>query len=127
MQLHEYSFRMAQPVWETGTAHTMNRTVSFCTDIPLSDLPAGQQIRLAAAASCSFVLLVNGQFVAHGPARCAHGFFRVDEYDLTPYLTAQVTRRLLLRERPAHSRSTRRYRNGGGGTVPVSGYALLRQ
>ena len=69
MQLHEYSFRMAQPVWETGTAHTMNRTVSFCTDIPLSDLPAGQQIRLAAAASCSFVLLVNGQFVAHGPAR----------------------------------------------------------
>lgn len=51
MQLHEYSFRMAQPVWETGTAHTMNRTVSFCTDIPLSDLPAGQQIRLAAAAS----------------------------------------------------------------------------
>ena len=53
MQLHEYSFRMAQPVWETGTAHTMNRTVSFCTDIPLSDLPAGQQIRLAAAASCS--------------------------------------------------------------------------
>lgn len=92
MQLHEYSFRMAQPVWETGTAHTMNRTVSFCTDIPLSDLPAGQQIRLAAAASCSFVLLVNGQFVAHGPARCAHGFFRVDEYDLTPYLTAQVNR-----------------------------------
>ena len=59
MQLHEYSFRMAQPVWETGTAHTMNRTVSFCTDIPLSDLPAGQQIRLAAAASCSFVLLVT--------------------------------------------------------------------
>ena len=92
MQLHEYSFRMAQPVWETGTAHTMNRTVSFCTDISLSDLPAGQQIRLAAAASCSFVLLVNGQFVAHGPARCAHGFFRVDEYDLTPYLTAQVNR-----------------------------------
>ena len=42
MQLHEYSFRMAQPVWETGTAHTMNRTVSFCTDIPLSDLPGNR-------------------------------------------------------------------------------------
>ncbi len=28
MQLHEYSFRMAQPVWVTGTTLTMNRTVS---------------------------------------------------------------------------------------------------
>lgn len=92
MQLHEYSFRAARPVWEAGSARTMNRTVSFCADIALSALPAGESVRLAAAASCSFILLVNGQFAAHGPARCAHGFFRVDEYDLTPYLTAPVNR-----------------------------------
>ena len=92
MLLHPYDFRKARPVWEVGTACVMNRSVSFCTDIVLSDLPAGVPVCLAAAASCSFVLLVNGQFVAHGPARCAHGFFRVDEYELTPYLTDPVNR-----------------------------------
>ena len=85
--IHAYSFKAALPVWEKGENKTMNRTVSFC-----ADLPAGTSAKLAAAASCSFVLSVNGEFVAHGPARCAHGFFRVDEYDLTPYLTKPQNR-----------------------------------
>ncbi len=89
MNLHPYSFRAATPVWEVGTAHDMNRTISFCTDLPAAD---GASVTVAAAASCEFILLVNGRFVAHGPARCAHGFFRVDEYDLTPYLTKGVNR-----------------------------------
>lgn len=92
MKLHEYTFRAAYPVWEVGTAHLMNRTVSFCADIDRTALPSGTTIRLAAAASCSFVLTVGGNFVAHGPARCAHGHFRVDEYDLTPYLGEGLTR-----------------------------------
>ena len=85
--IHAYTFKAALPVWEKGENKTMNRTVSFC-----ADLPAGKSVKLAAAASTSFVLTVNGAFAAHGPARCAHGFFRVDEYDLTPYLTEQVNR-----------------------------------
>ncbi len=87
MLTHTYTFRAATPVWEVGTARVMNRTLSFC-----ANLAGGQTAKLAAAASCSFVLLVNGEFVAHGPARCAHGHFRVDEYDLTPYLTKSVNR-----------------------------------
>ncbi len=84
MNIHSYTFREATPVWEKGTAHTMNRTVSFCADIQKPE--AGKAVTVAAAASCEFILLVNGRFVAHGPARCAHGHFRVDEYDLCPYL-----------------------------------------
>ncbi len=88
MNIHTYNFKAASPVWEKGTAHDMNRTVSFCADIPATE----ERVTVAAAASCEFVLLVNGRFVAHGPARCAHGYFRVDEYDITPYLTEAVNR-----------------------------------
>ena len=31
-------------------------------------------------------LYINGQLVMHGPARTAHGYARVDEVDVTPYL-----------------------------------------
>ncbi len=92
MNIHEYRFRSATPVWEVGTAHTMNRTVAFCVDIP-----AMTEMTILALAGCSeWILTVNGRFVAHGPARCAHGYFRVDEYDITPYLT-EASNRLTIR------------------------------
>ncbi len=91
MQTHDYTFRAATPVWEKGTAQVMNQTVCFCADLPAPAADSAPVV-VAAAASCAFVLLVNGVYVAHGPARCAHGFFRVDEYDLTPYLTQKVNR-----------------------------------
>ena len=86
MYTHDYTFRSATPVWEKGTARVMNRTVCFVATLPATDKP----VTLAAAASCAFVLTVNGAYVAHGPARCCHGYFRVDEYDLTKYLTKDV-------------------------------------
>lgn len=91
MLTHTYTFKAARPIWESGKHTVMNHTVCFC-----ADLPCGQPVRLAAAASCSFILTVNQRFIAHGPARCAHGFFRVDEYDLTPYLT-EANNRVCLR------------------------------
>ncbi len=88
MTLHDYTFRAATPVWEAGTAHEMNRTVAFCADL----LAALETTVLALAGCTEWVLTVNGRFVAHGPARCAHGHFRVDEYDITPYLTEETNR-----------------------------------
>ena len=86
MLTHDYTFRAATPVWEVGTAKDMNRTVCFVATLPATNQP----VKLAAAASCSFLLTVNGAYVAHGPARCCHGYFRVDEYDLSKYLTKDV-------------------------------------
>ena len=86
MYTHDYTFRAAIPVWEKGTAKVMNRTVCFVATLPATDKP----VTLAAAASCAFVLTVNGVYVAHGPARCCHGYFRVDEYDLSKYMTKDV-------------------------------------
>jgi len=33
-------------------------------------------------------VLVNGTFAGHGPARAAHGFYRLDELDIAPHLRA---------------------------------------
>ena len=86
MFTHDYTFRAATPVWEKGTARVMNRTVCFVATLSATDKP----VTLAAAASCAFVLTVNGVYVAHGPARCCHGYFRVDEYDISKYLTKEI-------------------------------------
>lgn len=83
MKTHDYNFKAAVPVWEVGTQKTMNRTISAVAKLNKHD-----SCKLAAAGSSSFVILVNGQVIAHGPARAAHGFYRVDEYELAPYLTA---------------------------------------
>ena len=86
MKTHDYTFQKAIPVWERGTARDMNRTVCFVATIPAAE----QRVILSAAASCAFVLTVNGVYVAHGPARTCHGYFRVDEYDLSKYLTKEI-------------------------------------
>ena len=86
MKTNDYTFQKAIPVWEKGTARHMNRTVCFVATVPATE----QRVILSAAASCAFVLTVNGVFVAHGPARTCHGYFRVDEYDLSKYLTKEI-------------------------------------
>ena len=84
MKSATYTFRRAVPVWEEGTETRMNRHV--CFTVPLS--PDLNNPVLSLAGSCSFVVSINGQFIAHGPARCAHGYYRVDQIALTKYLTA---------------------------------------
>ncbi len=83
MKLSTYTFRRACPVWETGKEKIPNYHITFT--VPLSaDL---QSPVLAIAASTSFTVSIDGQFIAHGPARCAHGWYRVDQLALTKYLT----------------------------------------
>ena len=86
MNTNDYTFRAASPVWEKGTAFEMNRTVCFVAVLPATD----KTVKVAAAASCSFILSVNGVYVAHGPTRCCHGYFRVDEYDISAFLTKEI-------------------------------------
>lgn len=81
-----FHFSQAKPVWEAGQTHTMNHTVCFCVDVPQST----EKIVLAAAASCSYIITVNGKMIAHGPQRCAHGFYCVDELTLDEWLTEPI-------------------------------------
>jgi alpha-L-rhamnosidase len=84
MKTHDYSFSRAIPVWEIGTQTAKNRGLAFVASVPKS------QSTLCIAGSSQYVVLVNGVFAEHGPARAAHGFYRVDELDISDLLTQTI-------------------------------------
>lgn len=73
----EYSFSKAVPVWENGTEKMKNRSLIFC-----SNIKGNSEIKIKIACHSRYQIFVNGQFYAAGPARAAHGFYRVSEYNL---------------------------------------------
>ena len=77
------SFEKAAPVWAEGRELETNLTLAFRTVI---DKLKDADIRIAA--STDYRLRVNGEFVGHGPCVAAHDFYRIDCYDLSPYLKA---------------------------------------
>ncbi len=79
------SFRSAVPVWEAGTEKEKNLSLLFTASIPKTD-----NAILRIAGHSSFVVKINGTFFAAGPARAGHGYYRVDEYPLTPVLTEET-------------------------------------
>ena len=77
------SFQRAVPVWVNGQQNTPNLTASFRVCIPWN----GQsQTQLRLAAHSDYRAYVNGVFLGHGPCVAGKGFYRIDEYDLNPYL-----------------------------------------
>ena len=77
------SFAEAIPVWAEGRQTEKNLTLSFREVISAGRV---QDAYIRIAASTDYRLRVNGEFVAHGPSVAAHDFYRVDCYDLKPYL-----------------------------------------
>ena len=80
--MKEYGFISALPVWAKGREEEMNVWLEFSATARKS----GRTV-LALTGSSVYSVRVNGEFFAFGPARSAHGFFRVDELDLTPALS----------------------------------------
>lgn len=68
-------FRKALPVWLDGLETERNITAGLYTTINSSD----GQATLTVATAGFYRVFVNGRFVTYGPARCAHGYYRVDE------------------------------------------------
>lgn len=77
------SFEKAVPVWAEGRAAETNLYLSFRQ---VFDGSKAKKAAIRLAASTNFRLKMNGEFVGHGPSVCAHGFYRIDEYDLTPWM-----------------------------------------
>jgi alpha-L-rhamnosidase len=73
-------FRSAKPIWPRGREKEMNLSVGFRAAF---DAPQGQRIQLLLAGSTLYRVYLNGEFLAWGPARGPHNFFRVDVLDLT--------------------------------------------
>ncbi len=72
-------FRSARPIWAEGLEHEKNITLGLHTVLHTT----ADRVTLRVATSGFYRVFVNGEFVFYGPARCAHGFFRVDEVPLT--------------------------------------------
>ncbi len=72
-------FSQALPVWPVGRETLINDFVGFRTLVERVD--TGPAV-LRLAASTLYRVTVNGRFAGHGPARAAHGRYRVDEWDL---------------------------------------------
>ncbi len=76
-------FRSARPVWPSGQDTTMNLTVGFRA---VFEPVAGERTVLRLAASTMYRFYVNGAFAGHGPSRGPHGWYRVDQWDITRLL-----------------------------------------
>lgn len=77
------SFTKAKPVWAEDRQEEKHLILSF-REIIKAGWNKNAYIRIAA--STNYRLMVNGEFVAHGPCVAAHDFYRIDCYDLKPYL-----------------------------------------
>jgi alpha-L-rhamnosidase len=75
------SFQHAQPVWPKGRETEKNLFVGFRSTFVAPD--GNGKVRLHLTASCLYRAFLNGEFLAHGPARAGHGWYRVDEIDLS--------------------------------------------
>jgi len=77
---NEALMTQSTPVWAEGREKEMNLTLGF-----RGVFNAGQRSEtiLRVAASTVYRIFLNGEFVGSGPARAGHGFFRVDQYDVT--------------------------------------------
>ena len=78
MNIHTVTFEKALPVWPIGREKEMNLWLSF-----RAVAKGAEKTILRLTGSSAYEVKVDGRFIAFGPARCAHGFYRVDELDLS--------------------------------------------
>ena len=76
-------FQSAQPVWASGRDGEKNLTLRFRAVV---EMEPGREVTLRVASSTLYRAFVNGSFCGHGPARAGHGYYRVDEWDVTRLL-----------------------------------------
>ncbi|NLI99868.1 MAG: hypothetical protein GX371_01770, partial [Bacteroidales bacterium] len=67
----------AVPVWAEGREKEMNLNLGFRGSFTAEE---AQNAQIKIAASTLYRMYVNGHFIGSGPARAAHGYFRIDEF-----------------------------------------------
>ncbi|MBN1347766.1 MAG: hypothetical protein JXQ73_34085 [Phycisphaerae bacterium] len=73
-------FRAARAVWPEGRETEKNLFVGFRAVV---EVPEGERVVLRVTGWTVYRAFLNGRFVGYGPARGPHGYYRVDEWDLT--------------------------------------------
>src|ERR1035441_6683753 len=81
------TFVSAKPIWPKGRETEKNLFAGFRVAFKA---PAQEKVVLRATGATIYRVFLNGHFLAHGPARGPHGYFRMDEWDLTRNLQPGV-------------------------------------
>ncbi len=69
----------AKPVWVKGMEYEKNLCCGFKAIINNDNF---KNVSLKIAASTNYRFFINGEFIGFGPARTAHNFYRLDEWDI---------------------------------------------
>ncbi len=80
-------FLEAKPVWIKDRDEEKNLTLGFRAAF---NKPESEEVLIRIAASTLYRIYLNGQFIGHGPARAAHGFYRIDEWPLRDLMQSGV-------------------------------------
>ncbi len=76
-------FDIARSVWPEGRQLEKNITIGFRGKFHSEGT---KQVILKITGSSLYRIFLNGKFIGHGPARAAHDYYRVDNWELTQYL-----------------------------------------
>jgi hypothetical protein len=110
--MNAVAFQCARPSWLRGRETEMNLTVGFRAAFEAAGVTGA---RLRIAGSSFYRIWLNGCFLGYGPARAAHGFYRVDEWPLTLEAGANL---LAVPDRPRRENSGNRAARPPGRTLP---------
>ena len=75
--------KQAVPVWAEGSEKEMNLNLGFRANFTTSQV---ENATLRISASTLYRVYLNGKFVGSGPARAAHGYFRIDEFPVEDFI-----------------------------------------
>lgn len=76
-------FEKAVPVWAEAREKEMNLNLGFRASFTAEQ---GQDAQVKVAASTLYRMYLNGHFVGSGPARAAHGYYRIDEFSVSDFI-----------------------------------------
>ena len=76
-------FTYASPIWLDGLQAKMNIQARFSAEFTLDNI---KDVVLYITGAALYKVFVNDQFAGYGPARAPHGYARVDEIDLQPFV-----------------------------------------
>lgn len=82
--MKKVGFQKAKAIWAKDREAEKNCELAF-----LARIPRRKKTFISIATSGIYRLCINDKFKAAGPARTAHGYFRVDEYMLDEELTEE--------------------------------------
>ena len=81
----ENFFSNATAIWLSGQEREKHIRAQFKAVV---SHVSGQNTQINLITSGIYQLWVNGKFVAYGPARAGRGHFRVEQWDITDFLTS---------------------------------------